>query len=153
RYSRSGFRASGQRFYYRSAADGDAGLRKRVQEVVKQLIQDLLGHRLLSRKPVTCRQLFRDRQADGLRLRFAGAIELIRERHRRLHNAACSAVDVKLTSRKPAEVGGIGGVKQEKRTLTASGYQVDGNGAGRITDLDLESGLLGNAGNSFRVQF
>ena len=71
------FRASRQRLHHARAAHRYAGLGESVQEVEQQVVENLLGERLLAGKTEAGRQLLGNRQPHGIVLRLAAAVALV----------------------------------------------------------------------------
>ena len=87
-----------------------------------------------------------------LPLSLAGAILLVGDTQRRLHDRAGASVHIKLAARKPAGVGGVGGVEQQQRRLAAGRGEIEAQVPRPVHQLGFESSLLGNAGDDFRVK-
>src|SRR5579863_6180169 len=107
------FSAPGERLHYSTAAESDAGLRERIEEIEQKMIEHLLGERLLPGQAESCGQFLGDGDTHAVTLHFAAAIVLVSERDGGLHHRASAAFDVELAAREPSQVGWIGGVEQQ----------------------------------------
>src|SRR5579885_3010324 len=146
------FRPPGQRLHHRAAAHRHAGLRQRVQKIEQQRVKDLLGEGLLAGQPERVRQFFGDAHAQGVRLRAPRAVPLVGYADGRLHHAPRAPVHVKLAPRKPAQIGGIRGIEQQQGGLPAGSAQVERQRALGVFQLSLETRLVGDIRNQFRLQ-
>src|ERR1035437_10192378 len=116
-----GFRAPRQRLDRTRAANRDPVLHQRVQKIQEQVIEHLLGQRLVAGQPEGSGEFLADGEPHGVKLRLAAAIALIGQRHRRLHDASRAPVHVELAAREPAQVGRIGGIEEQQRALAHRG--------------------------------
>lgn len=118
------FGAARERLDRSAAADGDAGLHERVQEVLEERVEDLLGNGLLPRKAERYRQFLGDAHANLSGMALACAVPFVADGDGRLHDLTGAAIDIKLAAREPTEVRGVGGVEQKQRRIAIERHQI-----------------------------
>jgi hypothetical protein len=70
-----------------------------------------------------------------------------------LQHHACCAIHVKLASRKPAKVAGIGRIEQQQRSLSVGSRQLQRHSSLRLIQRELKAGLLDNVPNKLGIEF
>ena len=117
-------RPARQRPHDRPSANSHASIHERIQQMPQDVINHLLVHRLPARKTKRSRQFLGDLQPDGMPQRVARTVDLVRQRDGRLQYRSRLSVDIKLAARKPPQIAGIGGIKQQQGRLPAGRGQI-----------------------------
>src|ERR1700744_3268654 len=84
---------------------------------------------------------------------MAGAVALVGEQDRRLHDDAGAAIHIELTARKPAQVGGVGGIEEQERRLPVRRAEIELNGALAVLDLAVEARLARQSRERVGLEF
>src|SRR5215469_15356857 len=106
-----GLGPAGQGFYHTGSTDAHARVQERIQEAVENRVNRLFRNRSLVRQAEAHRQLLVDLDPNGVRERSAATVALVGDHDGRLQDRSAVAIDIKLASRKPTQIAGIGRVE------------------------------------------